>query len=118
MRSIPPKTSTGSLPRQGFSSIDPVRFRTRGFNIQTNSSTNKFSSQENSESYSIKRWIIPKTINQSLGLQKLLAESERRLKKTIEKLQSTYDDNLIDKYSELDNVIRQLRWQIAIRKGR
>jgi len=119
VRSIPPITSTGSSSkrRNPLSSMDPVKFRTRGFklNIGTGSIGNKFNKQETFKIPSMKR---SKVVKSKVVLEKLLTETERRLGKVMEELKVTYLDDLIDEYTKLDSFIRQLKWQIAVRKER
>ena len=116
IKSIPPITSTGSLKRR-ISSMDSVRFRTRGssLNIGIGGISNKFSKQETFKISSMKK---AKVVRPKLGLEKLLIETERKLGEVMGKLKVTYLDDLLDEYTKLDSFIRQLKYQIAVRKER
>lgn len=115
MRSIPPITSTGSKRR--ISSMDPIKFRTRGFNLNIGIGgiNNKINKQETFKISTIKK---PKMVKPNLGLKKLLAEAERKLEKVMEELKIINPDDLLDECTKLDSFIRQLKWQIAVRKER
>jgi len=94
--------------------MDPIRFRTRGvdFNVGTSGLGNRFSEQN--YKISSKK---PK-VKSTFILEKLLREAERRLEKIKEEIKTTYSDGLLDEYTKIDNSIRQLKWQIAVRKGK
>ena len=117
IRSIPPITSTGSSLKQRISTMDPVRFRTRGFNLNigTSSLSNKFNKQEALKTSSMKK---SRKVKSNLGLRELLSEAERKLEKVTKELKTTYFDDLLDEFTKLDDFIRQLKWQIAVRKER
>ena len=121
VRSIPPITSTGSAPKRriSFSSMDPIKFRTRGssLNIGIGNIGNKFNRQESFKPSSGKKSKVVKS-NYKFSLEKLLTQTEKKLEKVMGELKTTYLDELSDEYTKLDNFIRQLRWQIAVRKER
>jgi len=119
IRSIPPITSTGSSPkrRNSFSSMDPVRFRTRGssLNVGIGGIGNKIDKQETFKISSMKK---SKVIKPKVALEKLLIETERRLEKVTKELKIKCLDDLLNEYTKLDIFIRQLKYQIAVRKER
>lgn len=118
IKSIPPITSTGSLRRR-ISSMDSVRFRTRGsgLNIGIGGIGNKINRQENFKPSSGKKSKVVKS-NYKFSLEKLLAQTETKLGKVMGELKITYLDDLLDEYTKLDSFIRQLKYQIAVRKER
>lgn len=89
--------------------MDPIRFRTRGVDFNV---ADRFSEQN--YKISSKK---PK-VKSTFILEKLLREAERRLEKIKEEMKTTYLDGLLDEYTRIDNSIRQLKWQIAVRKER
>lgn len=113
IRSIPLKTSTGSSPQRRALSMDPVRFRTRGFSLNIGiGSPNR---QESFKSVTKKK---SKVIKYSPGLERLLTEAKRRLEEVMKELRTACSDDLLDKYSELSDFIHQLKWQVMVRKER
>ena len=96
--------------------MDPVKFRTKRFssNIGIGGIDNKF----NKQAFKTSSMRKSRKIKSNLGLKELLIEAEKRLKKVTGELKITYFDDLLDEYTKLDDFIRQLRWQIAVRKER
>jgi len=115
LRSIPPITSTGRSSNRRFSSIDPIRLRTRGVGV------GGWGGNIRSYSNSTGSWKPKKSLKGKIEthtLEKLLEEGKNRYKKVMEMLKAAsfteaiYRE-LLDKESKLKIEIDQILRQIA-----
>ncbi len=105
LRSIPPITSTGCQSNRRVSSIDPVRFRTR-----------RVSHEEKSfKSSPIKK---QKETKSTLTLERLLAEGRKKLEEIKEELKTNTSNWLLDEYTKVEDLIWQIKNQMAGRRKR
>lgn len=118
LSSIPPITSTGRPSGKKFSSVDPIRFRTRGigFGIGFRSTGSGNTSPKSDDQTFQPKKFQPSKKSTSSVLGGMLNQARSRLGNVMKALKTDFSDSLLDEEVQLEHLIQQLKIQIARKK--